>query len=139
MLPSVVDVGPWMRARHKVAYLCPLLVQDGGSFKHFVVDVLPKLMQAREVLLAARVSILLYPSGSRMVRQMLSRLGFSANQLMSYYGGGIYKSSHQVNTCVTPPYHPALWGAARRLFGVRASLQDPTTSLIILMARSGCV
>ena len=96
-------------------------------------------MQAREVLLAAKVTILLYPSGSRMVSQMLGSLGFSGNQLMSYYGGGIYKSSHQVNTCVTPPYHPALWGAARRLFGVRASLQDPTTSLIILMARSRIV
>ena len=125
----------WMPARRQVAYLCPLLVPGGGSFQHFVDGVLPKLMQARDVLLAANVSILLHPPGGRMVGQMLTRLGFSDNELIYYYGG-YYKSDHQVNTCVTPPYHPALWGAARRALGVRDTLRDAATSLIILLLRT---
>lgn len=125
----------WMPARQQVPYLSPLLVPDGGSFQHFVDGVLPKLMQARDILLAANVSVLLHPPGGRIIGQMLSRLGFSTNSLIYYYGG-YYKSGHQVNACVTPPYHPTLWSKARRLLGVNDQLKDDANWLIILMLRT---
>ena len=125
----------WMPIRRHVAYLSPLLVPEGGSFQHFVDGVLPKLVQARDVLLAANVTILLHPPGGRIIRQMLSRLGFSDSIVLEYYGG-YYTSDHQINTCVTPPYHRALWDKARLLLGVDDRLQNEATSVVILMLRT---
>ena len=121
-----------MPARDHRHCLCPLLVPEGGTFQHFIDGVLPKLMQVYELVTTADIVLLLHPPKDRIVAQMLSKLGFDSNSTLLYYGGYV-KSTHQINTCRTPPAHPSLWRKARSLLGVSETHDNP--SLVILLTR----
>ena len=120
----------------KYHILCPLLIPDSFAFQHFIDGVLPKLMQAYDLLLRSNVKLLIYKPRDHIVIEMYERLGFNESQLV-YYTSGNYFADVMINTCITPPLHPDLWQTARSRLGAPYLLQvPPSEASVILLTRA---
>ena len=125
---------------HQVAakyhILCPLLIPDSFAFQHFIDGVLPKLMQAYDLLQRSEVKLLIYKPRDHIVLEMYERLGFNESQLV-YYNSGNYFADVMINTCITPPLHPDLWQTARSMLGAPYLLNvPPSEASVILLTRA---
>ncbi len=113
----------------------PLLVPDGFSFQHFLDGVLPKIMQAYDLIMLPGVKIALDVPRDQIIFELLNRLNISCDKIIftSYIVSEI-----QINTCITPPVHPVLWQRARRKLGAPEHLPvRMRNALVILLTRSG--
>ncbi len=118
-------------ARLKSNILCPLLVPEGCTFRHFIDGTLPKIIQAMEYLVYKDTVLLMPGKCDRIVMDMLNIMGFSVGQIKTVQKGN-YPSHYQINTCIAPPFHPSIWNKTRHILGVPEKLVDTSTSNVIL-------
>ena len=121
------------RVKH-LEYMCPLVVPGAGSFQHFVDGVLPKIMQAYDVIVREKVHIILNRPNHAIITEMLTALGLNSDRVV-YAEAESYYAERQINTCITPPLHPGLYARARGILGVPEK-QRSLNSTVVLMTRS---
>ncbi len=110
--------------RRKYDILCPLLVPQSNSFQHFIDGVIPKLIQARQILELPNITLLMYRPWDRIIEDLLEALNLPRSRIQ-YYDGGFLSSNYLISTCITPPVHPELWQKARMDIVGSDTLQVP--------------
>jgi lipopolysaccharide biosynthesis glycosyltransferase len=111
--------GPYNKKSPKhFKVLVPLLVPGSNSFQHFVDGLLPKLIQAWNVLQQYPDAVIgLNPTiASRVIVALLNKLGFKQSQFVNI-GTGTVTADTLILACKCPPLHPGLWTKARSLLG----------------------
>ncbi|KAK9825670.1 hypothetical protein WJX81_000688 [Elliptochloris bilobata] len=124
------------RALHVPGTLLFALAPDGWSLQHFLDGVLPKLVQARELLAHPSVKVLAesHPELHPIVDELLAALNVTAERRVRPPASQAYtladlaagaedvgvSADRLVLPCRTPAIHPQLWQQAQELLGVRA-------------------
>ncbi len=121
------DKSAYFAPKGRFTHVCPLLVKDACSFNDFMGKILPKMMQAYEYIRYKEMLILMYKPCDEGVLQLMSMLKLPTHRLI-FYKSGLYTASHQVNTCICPPFHPKLWTRARNLLNITNSTKFSTVS-----------
>ena len=124
--------------RDHYAVLCPLLVPSSYRFQHFIDGVLPKLMQLRSIVASfPEMTYLLYRPTDGSIYDMLYHINISIDSV-AFYNGGDVTSDYLINTCITPPLHPALFSEARKmLVSGDEDIGKITDGIVILLTRNG--
>ncbi|XP_077862372.1 uncharacterized protein LOC144344177 [Saccoglossus kowalevskii] len=115
--------------------LAPLVVPDSYSFQHFIDGLLPKIIQAYDVIKIPSVKILVERFRDSIVLEILERLNITGNKLVYYEKGEIYQAEHLVFACVAPPLHPLLWQHARNKMGVIDNAVEALPDNVVLVTR----
>ncbi|XP_013391425.1 uncharacterized protein LOC106159646 [Lingula anatina] len=118
-----------------VDILCPLIVPGGSSFQHFLDGILPKIVQALDLLRNKGVKILIPLSRDVIILEILEALGIGKDKIL-FHAGRIYAARKMIYTCITPPLHPTLWQNAHKLMNAPEKLPVPREeAYIILLTR----
>ncbi|XP_013391422.1 uncharacterized protein LOC106159645 [Lingula anatina] len=118
-----------------VDILCPLMVPGGSSFQHFLDGILPKIVQALDLLLNKGVKILIPLSRDVIILEILEALGIGKDKIL-FHAGRIYAARKIIYTCITPPLHPTLWQNAHKLMNAPDKLPVPREeAYVILLTR----
>ncbi|XP_013391421.1 uncharacterized protein LOC106159644 [Lingula anatina] len=124
----------WPAAVH-FDVLCPLIVPGGSSFQHFLDGVLPKIVQAHDLLRNKGVKILIPRNRDKIILEILGALGIEKDMIL-FHAGGIYTARKMIYTCITPPLHPTLWQNAHKLMNAPEKLPVPREeAYVILLTR----
>ena len=121
--------------------IVPLIFPSASSFLLFVDLVIPKLVQIAPVLKWAQLRILLHNSmRDPQIYEILDLFGVSKDRILfspAKHHTKLMRIPNMLNTCITPPFHPALWRKAQQILGVPGKIQ--LTSLrkasVILLTR----
>lgn len=95
----------------------PVLIGD-GSLQSTIADVLPKLAQARSMLINSprRYQVLTMPPRSSLVEELIRRV---AGVETVVHEGGVVKAHNMILVCHTPPMHASLWDEIRNILNIR--------------------
>ncbi|ESO89409.1 hypothetical protein LOTGIDRAFT_165004 [Lottia gigantea] len=115
--------------------VCPLLIPKSDEFQGFITSVLPKIIQAYDVILASDVYLLIFEPRDSNILLLLDRLGIDRDRLI-FHKKGLWKIKTVIDTCITPPLHPALFKTARRAMGTHENRTVPINEAnVILLLR----
>ncbi len=113
----------------------PLFVPEGETFQHFLDGVLPKIIQAYDVIKLPGVKVAMNLPRDPIVHEMLARMNITCDKLVFT---NYITSRVQINTCIAPPLHPTLWNRARRMLGAPERLPVPMRrARVVLLTRAG--
>lgn len=107
--------------------LIPLVVHGSNSFQHFLDGVMPKLMQAYE-LIQSRPDAIIIMNTNDIVRQLIRKLGIT-NKIENKVATS-YTAEELFLICKTPPISKALWEKARVKLGVDKNFKGEKVILI---------
>lgn len=107
--------------------LIPLVVPGSNSFQHFLDGVMPKLMQAYE-LIQSRPDAVIIMNTNDIVRQLIRKLGIM-NKIENKVASS-YTADELFLICKTPPISKALWEKARVKLGVDKNFKGEKVILI---------
>ncbi len=119
--------------------LCPLTVEYGDSFQHFIDTVMPKLIQVYNYIIPADAKIIVnHPRRDDLIiTEILHKLGFQDSQIIYLNRSHLYEADAMLDTCVAPKKHPDTWSVLRTMLGAHESLSVPlNNSLVILLTRA---
>ena len=135
MIPFIRNSGMSRKAMLRDDYLVPLVVPQSDHFQHFIDGVLPKLVQVLDMVRGSpKVKLLLRSSDDKIVEDILQAMGITP-KMVSFYGYGYVRSRLQINTCITPPMHPALYMRARKMMAVPDRSHSPAKPHVLLIVR----
>ncbi|CAH1795262.1 unnamed protein product [Owenia fusiformis] len=99
--------------------LFPLNVPEGYAFQLFLNGVLPKIIQALNVIRCPDVRLLLETPVDGIIYEILDKLNLT-NQVVFHAEKDPtpYVGDHMIFGCIAPPLHPQLWQAMRHHLGV---------------------
>ena len=126
------------RLKHLEQIVCPLLVPQSHTFQHFMDGVVPKLMQAFEVLQNPHIKVMIHRPWDKIILEILEAFNIGIDRIL-FYEDGYYKVTHLIDTCNTPPLHPELWIKARQIFTSHAQIAPvpQMQKIVILLTRAG--
>ena len=107
--------------------LIPLVVHGSNSFQHFLDGVMPKLMQAYE-LIQSRPDAVIIMNTNDIVSQLIRKLGIT-NKIENKVATS-YTAEELFLICKTPPISKALWEKARVKLGVDKNFKGEKVILI---------
>ena len=113
----------------------PLLVPDGYTFQHFIDGVLPKIIQAYDIIMLPGVKVAIDIPRDQIVYEMLAKLNITCDKIIftTYI-----VSEVQINTCIAPPIHPGIWQDFRRKLGAKEHLHvRMRKAKVVLVTRAG--
>ncbi len=118
----------------EVDIVIPLFVPEGYTFQHFMDGVLPKIMQAYDIIMQPGVRIALSEPQDTIIFDILHKLNITCDKII--FTNKVL-SRIQINSCIAPPLHPTLWKGFRHLLGVSEHNHlNITESNIILLTRA---
>ena len=114
----------------------PLLVPDSWAWQHFIDGVLPKIIQALDVLLLTDAKIVIYKPRDPVIYEILNELQITSDKIVIYTKMPMFFKK-VVNACVVPPLHPVLWNTARKVLRVPDTLPPLNDTFVVLLTRAG--
>lgn len=115
--------------------VAPIFVPASHAFQEFLNGVLPKIVQIWPFILRGAVKLLLFKPRDNIIYELLARIGVPDEQVIFQPNiDQLTQVSYQVNTCIAPPLHPALWTKIRNLLRVKNTLSQG--SFIIFISRN---
>ncbi|KAK6168515.1 hypothetical protein SNE40_021030 [Patella caerulea] len=115
--------------------VCPLLIPESSTFQHFIDGVLPKIIQAYDIIVPFDVKFLIQAPRDENILFLYDRLGIERSRLI-YHKSGIWQAKAVVDICNTPTMHPSLYKTARKAFGSLDNLTVPLSQAhVVLITR----